>query len=396
MRLTYAALLVGVFALIGCGDDDAVADEGDGGSCSVGEEGCPCTGGGACDRGLTCASDLCVDLGGGPGPNAGEGGRDAAGTGGRDAAGTGGSGGANAGSGGTVAVSGDVASTLNASVILPDEGEPLIDPDLDPTVVIDPPLTPTQTQPLMTGSTVSVSLPFTAGSANVVAAGIRFGDSGPIRTVMLPDAQGQSAATLDFEFQVPASVCDDLANICHSIACYEFAVTSAGTISRANIQDLALLCGACTEPTCQDLLPAGLCTVECQTEADCEPGNACNSGLCVGEGALRFTLTWSSTTDLDLHVVTPTSIEIAYNNKTGDSGELDVDNQSGGTGAVENVFFTAPPAGSYTYFVRNYNGAAAGSFMLQVFKDGNVVATQSETLPAERSADSTRFTVSWP
>jgi uncharacterized protein YfaP (DUF2135 family) len=82
-------------------------------------------------------------------------------------------------------------------------------------------------------------------------------------------------------------------------------------------------------------------------------------------------LTWSSTTDVDPHVVMPTSIAIDFGNHARDSGEFDPDKQAGRPGAVENVVFTAPPAGSYTYSVRNYNGAAAGSLMMQVFKDGN-------------------------
>lgn len=34
------------------------------GDCPVGSERCPCTGGGACDPGLECLSDVCVDAGG--------------------------------------------------------------------------------------------------------------------------------------------------------------------------------------------------------------------------------------------------------------------------------------------------------------------------------------------
>ena len=36
----------------------------DTGACQVGEEGCPCTASGACDPGLQCLSNFCVDLGG--------------------------------------------------------------------------------------------------------------------------------------------------------------------------------------------------------------------------------------------------------------------------------------------------------------------------------------------
>lgn len=53
-----------ILCLIGC---DGGGDETD---CSVGAEGCSCTGGGGCDPGLTCLSSACVDAGGdtGSGP----------------------------------------------------------------------------------------------------------------------------------------------------------------------------------------------------------------------------------------------------------------------------------------------------------------------------------------
>jgi hypothetical protein len=41
--------------------DDATA--GTSGMCTVGAEGCPCTGGGGCDPGLACLSTVCVDPG---------------------------------------------------------------------------------------------------------------------------------------------------------------------------------------------------------------------------------------------------------------------------------------------------------------------------------------------
>jgi Protein of unknown function (DUF1566) len=49
-------LLIALF-IIGCGDSDCDTD------CEIGSEGCQCTSGGACDDGLTCLSDLCVNTG---------------------------------------------------------------------------------------------------------------------------------------------------------------------------------------------------------------------------------------------------------------------------------------------------------------------------------------------
>ena len=79
-----------------------------------------------------------------------------------------------------------------------------------------------------------------------------------------------------------------------------------------------------------------------------------------------------------------------------DSGELDRDNTSGGAGSVENVCFTDPPVGNFSFWVVNYNGREAASFTLQAFKNGSLVTTHSETLAAEGGLASTMFTVVWP
>ena len=43
---------------------DGTASSSSDGPCIDGREGCPCTPGGACDPGLMCLSDLCVDVSG--------------------------------------------------------------------------------------------------------------------------------------------------------------------------------------------------------------------------------------------------------------------------------------------------------------------------------------------
>lgn len=87
-------------------DSGGTGADGSGGGedCALGAEGCACTEGGGCDPGLTCASELCVDLGdmgsGGGGSNTG-GASAAGGSAGAGAADTGGNGsGAGTGSGG--------------------------------------------------------------------------------------------------------------------------------------------------------------------------------------------------------------------------------------------------------------------------------------------------------
>ena len=56
----------------GFGSDGPGADTGaeTSGACKPGTETCACQDGGRCDPGLVCASQLCVDLGGGPDPSA--------------------------------------------------------------------------------------------------------------------------------------------------------------------------------------------------------------------------------------------------------------------------------------------------------------------------------------
>ncbi|MBK8696307.1 MAG: hypothetical protein IPN17_29575, partial [Deltaproteobacteria bacterium] len=76
----------------------------------------------------------------------------------------------------------------------------------------------------------------------------------------------------------------------------------------------------------------------------------CSSGSCVGTGVLRFTLGWSATADLDLHVVTPCGTQVYFGNPApGGScaGVLDRDDTYGI--GPENVFWTsAATVGSYT------------------------------------------------
>lgn len=148
-----------------------------------------------------------------------------------------------------------VTARLSSGVTLPsNEGPELVDPEIDDSIVLPPAVTddPVAINP---GEVVQVQIAFEAPEGNVVAAGIRFGDDGPIRQIELPEAEDQTAGTLSFDMQIPADICDDLANICHEIICNEFAVTSAGKISRANVVQMGVVCGnGCDEPTCQELL----------------------------------------------------------------------------------------------------------------------------------------------
>lgn len=137
----------------------------------------------------------------------------------------------------------------------------------------------------------------------------------------------------------------------------------------------------------------------CANTVDCTPGSICWNQICVGDGALRFSLSWTADTDFDLHVVTPSGTEIYYSNPSGNGGVLDVDDCVGGACTVpngvhvENVYWTSsPPSGSYKYWVRNYDGDMSGQFQIEVSRGGSVIASKSGTLPASVT-DSTHYTL---
>lgn len=124
--------------------------------------------------------------------------------------------------------------------------------------------------------------------------------------------------------------------------------------------------------------------LECSRPAICDPpcapNQTCVDGVCVGSGTgLRFTLQWSMTTDIDIHVVTPGGAHVYYNNPTGGGCQLDVDNTQGGPGSVENIICRPENAGfqpgTYAYWVTNFtfqNGPA--DYTLSAFLDDVEIA----------------------
>lgn len=97
-----------------------------------------------------------------------------------------------------------------------------------------------------------------------------------------------------------------------------------------------------------------------------------------GTGIVQGQLVWTNSGDMDLHMFTPTNVEVFFGNRTvtfgGATAKLDVDNTSGGTPAapaVENIAVTgAVPAGAYRFFVRNFSGPPTAS-VLKVTGDSN-------------------------
>jgi hypothetical protein len=137
---------------------------------------------------------------------------------------------------------------------------------------------------------------------------------------------------------------------------------------------------------------------ECEDDSDCGAGQTCFEGICVGEGGLRFSLTWNVDTDFDLFVRMPdgrTEISFAFPNIGG--GMLDVDDCFGscrtpGGPHVENIFFEGePPRGTYTYWVANSGAVNADDFRIEVSAAGEVQAMQTGTI-AEFALGSDRYT----
>lgn len=148
----------------------------------------------------------------------------------------------------------DPVTELNRNLSLP-PGSYTVNPDdmeIDNSVIIDP--GPSGRMPLNTGTQLNGQVTFTAPGGNVVGAGMRFGDSGPVNIVPVAGGQGMTNGTINVPFSVSGSTCDNLSQVCHDIKCYEFAVTDDGKISKANIRDIALMCGNCDEPSCASLI----------------------------------------------------------------------------------------------------------------------------------------------
>lgn len=139
----------------------------------------------------------------------------------------------------------------------------------------------------------------------------------------------------------------------------------------------------------------------CEFTSECVPGAVCYSGVCVGEGSLRFSMTWNDDTDIDLHVLTPGGSEIYYADPILEGGELDVDDCVSGictvqdAAHVENVVFEGTPAsGTYEFWAHNYDGTIRASVTLDAFVNG-VQQTFVETIPTAGAAEGMHHTVTF-
>ena len=105
-------------------------------------------------------------------------------------------------------------------------------------------------------------------------------------------------------------------------------------------------------------------------------------------GNLKITLLWNFEGDIDLHVLQPNGKEIYYDRKTDEStgGALDVDNQDGGNGSAENIYWEEPPKGEYTVSLVYYKEskstgvAGSGTCKIVVFQEGKEPETYTSNL----------------
>ncbi|MBL6975014.1 MAG: hypothetical protein ISR64_04720 [Deltaproteobacteria bacterium] len=104
--------------------------------------------------------------------------------------------------------------------------------------------------------------------------------------IILPGAQGQTSGTLQFDFQIPEDICNDLAGICDEPSCQELLDDCDTPITLSpSCQDLVDNCpstGSACVDSCVDSVIDCLIANNCTTTQTCiEPYTNCVIG-CVG------------------------------------------------------------------------------------------------------------------
>jgi len=163
----------------------------------------------------------------------------------------------------------------------------------------------------------------------------------------------------------------------------------------------------CTGGVCGSSCPAGAtnCSGVCrdlQTDTAncgacgraCGASQACVNAVCVGQGSLRFTMTWDTNGDMDMHLLPPCGTEIYYGRLSACGGTLDRDDTS--VRGPENIFWSGSfTPGTYRVCPEAYTSAVANAlYTLTVVRNGVTVHTSSAR--RGRTDGNTACTASFP
>jgi hypothetical protein len=115
-------------------------------------------------------------------------------------------------------------------------------------------------------------------------------------------------------------------------------------------------------------------------QANCDGGQRSVNGVCVMDGELTFTLTWDRPGNMDLHVVTPGTLEIYAGDPMEDDGTLEADDATG-TGP-ENIYWSIePPPGDYVVCAVPNEIAGPTTFTMTARYHGAIIAETTGTSP---------------
>ena len=186
-----------------------------------------------------------------------------------------------------------------------------------------------------------------------------------------------------------AELCNGIDDDCDGSVDENFILSTnnshCGACNRACALGMTCIAGNCAAvcPTGQTMC-SGVCR-NLQTDnascggcgTSCPAGHACAAGVCVGQGTLRFTLTWSVNGDMDLHVTPPCGTEIYYGRSAACGGVLDRDDTT--ARGPENIYWNAAyTPGRYYVCPESYTGAVAyATWTLVVVRNGIEVARRT-------------------
>jgi len=223
---------------------------------------------------------------------------------------------------------------------------------------------------LSPGNTGSLGITFTStGNSNVTGAAIGFGTSTtpPSQIMAVPvNTNGASSGVINFQFAIDASICANLSQICHDIRCYEYAVVDGQKVSQQNINQIAFACGACDEPSCQDLL------------TNCQPPGPNGTPLGV--------VAYAASGDSDLHIIDPNGFDHYVGGPTGSGAQLVPGSATSANGEGWWVYLP----GTYQVYITNNT---SGQMIYAV--NANAVNTTGTILLSESGTESGSQTPTW-